>query len=183
MAKTVSTRLTGVIAVALLTTLLSACADSSGGAPTLVETKSPVQLLRNEAASRLPTELVKGVVKEQDGSTACRTVETDPEGLLRSWRSVVRFELRNDAAIDPQAVIDELASSFVDDGWDQGTFGVASIIELTRAGSETQIHISMTNADEEAGAGGEVQLTVSGPCVMTEGATSDEVTRLGVVSD
>jgi hypothetical protein len=179
----VSPRLTGIIAVALLAGALSGCAGSSDGTPTLVETKSPVQLLRNEAASRLPTDLVEGVVAEQDGSTACRTVETDPEGLLRSWRSVVRFELRKDEAIDPQAVIDDLASSFVADGWHQGTFGVASIIELTRAGSETQIHISMSEPDADADAGGEVQLTVSGPCVMTAGAESDEVTQLGVVAD
>lgn len=172
-----------MLAVALLAGALSGCADSSSDAPTLVETKSPVQLLRNEAASRVPTELVTGVVKEQDGSTACRTVETDPDGLLRSWRSVVRFELKNDDAIDPQAVIDELAASFVDDGWDQGSFGVASIIELTRGESQTQIHISMSDANEQTGSGGEVQLTVSGPCVMTAGATSDEVTRLGAVSD
>ena len=183
MAILLSTRLTGVIGVALLAGVLSACANSSEDVLSLVESKSPVQLLRNEAASRVPTDLVKGVIKEQDGSAACRTVETDPEGLLRAWRSVVRFELRHDNAIDPQAVIDELASSFVDDGWDQGTFGVASIIELTRPGSQTQIHLSMSNGDQESGVGGEVQLTVSGPCVMTAGAASDEVTRLGVIGD
>ena len=182
MAIALPTRLTGVIAVALLAGALSACADSSDNAPTLVETKSPVQLLRNEAASRVPTDVVKDVIKEQDGSTACRTVETDPDGLLRSWQSALRFELRYDPAIDPQAVIDELASSFVDDGWEQGSFGVVSIIELTRSESNTKIHISASDADEEAGTGGEVQLTVSGPCVMTSGATSDEVTQLGVVA-
>ena len=183
MATAISTRLTRAIAVALVAGMLTACADPSGDVLSLVETKSPVQLLRNEAASRVPTDLVKDVIKEQDGSTPCRTVETDPDGLLRSWRSVLRLELQNDTAVDPQAVIDDLASSFVDDGWEQGSFGVVSIIDLRRPGSETQIHISMSDADQEAGAGAEVQLTVSGPCVMTAGATSDEVTQLGELGD
>lgn len=178
MSKTVN-RLPGAVAFALVIGTLVGCADAGGG-QSLADTKSPVQLLRNEAASRIPVDLVEKVLVQQDESTACRTTETDPEGLLRSWRSIVRLQLRYDEAIDPQSVIEELADSFVDDGWDQGTFGVASIIELTRGGSETQIHISMSGADQEAESGAEVQLAVSGPCVMTAGADSDEVTKLGV---
>jgi hypothetical protein len=160
--------------------MLSACttAPTSDAPLTLVETKSPVQLLRNEAVSRVPAEAIDGIVTQQDGSTACRTIETDPKGLERSFRSTVRFELKNDPSVDPQSVIDELAASFVDDGWKQGTFGVATIIELTRPGSETKIHISMSPGNEDAGTAAAVQLAVSGPCVMTAGTDSAEVRDL-----
>ena len=167
----------------ILCAVLSACSAESNQPLTLAQSKSPVQLLRNEAAGRVPADVVERVIREQDGSTACRTPETDPEGLLRSWRSIIRFELRRDASVDPQGVVDGLATSFVDDGWSQGTFGVASIVELTRPNSETQIHLSMKLPDEGAEAGGEVQLAVSGPCVMTLGAESSEVTQLGEVVD
>ena len=167
----------------LLGAVLAACSSESDQVITLADTKSPVQLLRNEAAGRVPTDAVEQVLLEQDESTSCRTPETDPDGLLRSWRSIIRFELRNDGTVDPQGVIDELASTFVDDGWSKGSFGVASIIELTRPNSETQIHLSLALPDEDAETGGEVQLAVSGPCVMTPGATSSEVTQLGAVGD
>lgn len=165
--------------------LLSACAQASTTPAqlTLAETKSPVQLLRNEAASRVPAEAIEGIVKQQDRSTACRTSETDPKGLERSWRSTVRFELKDSPSVDPQSVVDELAESFVDDGWTKGSFGVATIVELTRPGSETKIHISMSPGNEDAATAAAVQLVVSGPCVMTAGAESHEVLDLGPVAD
>ena len=169
----------------LVVAVLSACtsAPTTPAQLTLVETKSPVQLLRNEAVSRVPADDIEGIVKQQDESTACRTPETDPKGLQRLWRSTVRFELKDDPSVDPQSVIDELAASFVDDGWAQGTFGVATIIELTRPGSETKIHISLSPGNEAAETAAAVQLSVSGPCVMTAGAESKEVLDLGSVAD
>ena len=169
---------------ALTAALLSGCADTaSTDALTLAETKSPVQLLRNEAASRVPEGLVEQILVSQDESTNCRTPETDPDGLLRSWRSTIRFQLVYGDTVDAKAIVDDLTASFVDQGWDEGIYGTASIIELTRAGSETNIHISTKkpNADESLGA--EIQLAVAGPCVMTEGKTSGEVTALGPVDD
>ena len=171
------------VSVLLSAALLAGCASGSEGEETLtlVETKSPAQLLRNEAANRVPAEQVEAIIKSQDESTSCRTVETDPEGLLRSWRSGVRFQLVNDASVDPDDVLDTLVNSFVDDGWDRGSFGVETIVELTRAGSETNIHVSVSRPDPSAGA--EIQLVVAGPCVMTDGRDSEEVTSLGDVHE
>ena len=174
-----------IAGLAVLTALLmSGCSDTtSSDAPTLAETKSPVQLLRNEAASRVQESQIDQVLKTQDESTSCRTPETDPDGLSRSWRSVSRLQLVYSTSVEVSAVVDNLAESFVKQGWDRGTYGTASIIELTREGSETNIHISFKRADDEAQTGAEVQIAVAGPCVMTAGRTSDEVTKLGPVDD
>jgi hypothetical protein len=174
-----------IAGLAVLTALLlSGCADtSSSDEPTLAETKSPVQLLRNEAASRVQESQVEEILKTQDESTNCRTPETDPEGLLRSWRSTSRLKLVYSTSVEVSAVVDNLAESFVKQGWDRGIYGTASIIELTREGSETNIHISFQRADDEAQSGAEVQIAVAGPCVMTKGKTSDEVVNLGPVDD
>jgi len=182
MAFSLTARMTA--AAALCALLLTGCASSAPADElTLAQTKSPVQLLRNEAASRMPDEVVAQILNTQDESTNCRTPETDPEGLLRSWRSIIRFQLVYSDSVDAAAVVDDLAASFVDQGWDQGIYGTASIIELTRAGSETNVHISIKKANEEDQVGAEIQLAVAGPCVMTGGKESGEVRDLGPVDD
>jgi hypothetical protein len=143
----------------------------------LADTKSPVQLLRNSAATRVSDDLIKEVLNATDQSVACRTPETDPEGLLRQWRSTIRLELAE--AADPDAVVAALTKSFVDSGWTEGIYGTKSIIELTKGESGTVIHLSRTKADEEEGTSAELQLQANGPCVMTEGETSQEVALLG----
>jgi hypothetical protein len=156
------------------------CADSSASdTATLAETKSPVQLLRNEAASRIPEAQIIEILNTQDESTSCRTPESDPDGLQRSWRSIIRFQLVYQADVD--AIVDDLVASFVDQGWDEGIYGTAAIVELTRAGSETNIHISSKKSNDDEQVGAEMQLAVAGPCVMTDGKTSDEVIKLGPV--
>ena len=80
---------------------------------------------------------------------------SDSEGTIRSGGSSVRVS-RTDAA-----------------GED-----VESIVELTSKDSIVAIHISPVAGDEETGAHATVQLTVSGPCVVTDGAESDEVLDL-----
>ena len=163
---------------------LTGCADTNAtDTQTLADTKSPVQLLRNEAASRVQKSQVEELLNTQDESTNCRTPETDPEGLLRSWRSTSRIKLVYGPSIEVSAIVDNLAESFVQQGWDRGIYGTASIIELTRDGSETNIHISFKRADDETQSGAEVQIAVAGPCVMTGGKTSDEVVNLGPVDD
>ena len=174
--------LTALAAAACLA-LTGCVAAAPAGGQTLADTKSPVQLLRNEAANRIPADLVADILNTQDDSTNCRTPETDPEGLLRSWRSIIRFQLVYGDSVDVTAVVDDLAESFVDQGWDRGIYGTASIIELTRSGSETNIHISTKKPDDEKQAGAEVQLAVAGPCVMTAGKDSAEVLKLGKVDD
>jgi len=162
---------------------LSACSPTE--APTgkypdlsLAETKSPVQLLRNEAASRIPEAVIEEVIHSQDVSTNCMTEETDPDGLIRSWDSSVRVMINAENGEDVQGIVDDLAASFVEQGWEKGTFGVASIIDLSSETSPVSIHVSVSKADAETGEGGAIQLTASGPCVETDGAESDEVINL-----
>lgn len=184
MASEFSKRALQAAAIAVLSAaVLTACASGTGGEDslTLAATKSPAQLLRNEAADRVPAEQVEAIIKSQDESTSCRTVETDPDGLLRSWRSAVRFQLVNDSSVDPDAVLETLVNSFVDDGWSRGSFGVETIVELTRTDSETTILVSVSRPDPNEGA--QIQLAVAGPCVMTDGRESAEVTSLGDVHE
>ena len=116
---------------------------------TLAETKSPVQLLRNSAASRISETAISDVLETTDQSVACRTPDKDPVGLLRQWRSTIQLELKNSS--DPDVVSDELTASFVDQGWVEGYYINKAIIELTKGGSETVIHLSSKVADDETG--------------------------------
>jgi hypothetical protein len=174
----------GVLVAAAATTFLTACGEGESKVEskypdlTLAETKSPVQLLRNEAASRIPEDVIAEVVHSQDISSNCMTEETDPKGLIRSWDSSVRIAINAANGPEVESIVDDLAGSFVDQGWEQGTFGTASIIDLTSATSPVSIRISVKKADEVTGEGGTIQLTASGPCVETNGKDSDEVLQL-----
>jgi hypothetical protein len=168
-----------IVAALPLLLALSACASDANTGLTLAQTKSPVQLLRNAAASRVPSTLVAKVENSSDSSENCRTPETDPEGLQRSWKSSVRIVLTPEA--DLKAVLSKVYVSFREDGWEQGTYGSAAIVEFTRDDSIADIHISVKEARD--GDPAELQMKVSGPCVMTDGEGSDEVTRLEVAAD
>ena len=172
------------MAAAAVATVLSGCSPAEAPAGkypdmTLGETKSPVQLLRNEAAGRIPEELTDGIVKSSDQSTNCITPESDPDGLIRSWDSSVRIAIAPEHGAEVQDIVDELAESFVAQGWKKDTFGVASIIDLSSEKSFVAIHVSATKADAETGEGGAIQLVASGPCVETDGRESTEVINLG----
>jgi hypothetical protein len=170
-----------VLGMAAIAITVSAC--GTGSEPevypdlTLAETKSPTQLLRNEAAGRIPVEFIELVDHAQDVSKDCQTVERDPDGLIRSWNSSVRVSLTTDHGFELDTIIDELAKSFEVQGWDRGTFGGASIIRLTSVDSPVNIHISSVQPDE-SGAGAKIQLSAGGPCVQTDGEQSDEVIQL-----
>ena len=173
----------GLLAMLTVSVALSACTPAEAPAGkypdlTLGETKSPVQLLRNEAAGRIPESVIAEVVHSQDVSTNCMTEETDPDGLIRSWDSSVRVTINADNGDNVQQLVDDLADSFVEQGWKKGTFGVASIVDLSSDNSPVSIHVSVSKADAETGEGGAIQLTASGPCVETDGAESDEVLNL-----
>ncbi len=181
MSRTTPRRLAAPLIGAALAALLAGCspAASTPDALTLAETKSPVQLLRNEAADRIPEDSISAVLSTSDESAPCRTAETDPEGLERQWRSTARFEIA--PFVEVGGTVKALVASFVEQGWIEGTFGADTIIELTREGSETNIHITTKSARDEAGA--QISVTVSGPCVVTEGKSSEDVVKLGPVSE
>jgi hypothetical protein len=172
---------TVVLGAAVLALFLAACGTSpqSESYPdlSLAETKSPTQLLRNEAASRIPVEFIEVVDHAQDLSKGCQTPERDPEGLIRSWNSSVRVSLKSERGAQLDTIVDELVKSFELQGWDRGTFGGATIIELTSSDSPVNIHISSVQPDD-SGAGAKIQLSAGGPCVETDGADSDEILQL-----
>jgi len=174
-----TTRVLGALAAtAVAGLLLSGCSADGGGEKaqlTLAETKSPAQLLRNEAATRVPETVIDEVLKSQDFSSACQTEETDPKGLLRQWDSTVRLGINAANGARTKEILDELANSFVEQEWKLGNFGGSSILELTSPDSPSVMHLSMVKADEETGEGGVIQITSSGPCVNTDGTDSDEV--------
>jgi hypothetical protein len=172
---------TGMLGMALVVLFVAGCAGTAQPEAypdlSLAETKSPTQLLRNEAASRIPVEFIEVVDHAQDGSKACQTAERDPDGLIRSWDSSVRVSLKTDQAARLDTIVEELVKSFELQGWQRGTFGGATIIELTSEDSPVSIHISSVQPDD-AGVGAKIQLSAGGPCVETEGAESDEVLQL-----
>lgn len=163
------TRVVAVLAVALL---LAGCSEAPG-ALTLVETKSPVQLLRNDAWYRLPEVMVKGDTETTDRSEAC-----DDEGALRLWRSSTIALVTNSQA--PRVVLagDDLAASFVAQGWEatRSEEGAAVLTVLTRSSSVAVIEIEAVEKTPASGAS--IRITASGPCVLTAGAESDEVRSL-----
>ena len=161
------------LVAALLVTLALAGCSSAPHALTLVETKSPVQLLRNEAWYRLPDVMIKEDSETSDSSQAC-----DDEGALRSWQSSTVALVTNSQA--PRVVIagDDLAASFVAQGWaaERSEDGAAVLTVLTRATSVAVIEIEAVEKTD--GHRASIRITASGPCVMTAGADSDEVRNL-----
>jgi len=183
------TRTTSALAVVTLSlAALTACASQTGGnsgtatdaSLTLAQTKSPVQLLRNEAANRIDEFIVETINETEDLSTACKTAEADPLGLERSWTSSVEVSLKAGSAWRATIVADELVASFEAQGW-VASRGAPSAVTYTGLKSETSaatIGLTVTNEDTAAGTPAKLQITTEGPCVTTAGAESDEVARL-----
>jgi hypothetical protein len=174
--------------VAIALTALTACAGgsspSAGGAATLTlaQTKSPVQLLRNEAASRIDEFVVETVNETEDLSTACKTAEADPLGLSRSWTSSVEVSLKPGSAWRAGIITEDLIASFEKQGW-VASRGLPSAVTYTGLKSETSaahIGLTLTNEDVAAGVPAKLQITTQGPCVATDGAESDEVKKLEI---
>jgi len=146
----------------LLVLALSACSTGDTGELRLVDTKSSVQLLRNEAWLRLPAVMVKGDEETNDESVSC-----DDSGASRSWRASTTALINNSFAARVDSVATELVDSFVEQGWS------ASGSTLTKKGSLATIEVATTEktADNRAS----ITITTTGPCVPTDGEDSDEV--------
>jgi len=162
----------GVICAALA---LSGCSAASSE---LLATKSPTQLLRNEAANRLLTGTDDNVGAQDDYSAACKSDTDDPEGLYRSWRSTLLAEVPDGTAIGVDQFVGALATSFSEDGWvftEEHQGAVGKVTTMTR----TDSIVTMTfTANEDAGEGASVYIEAIGPCVLTGGPDSDEVKNL-----
>ncbi len=167
-------RLWRATALLLVVVVLAGC-TSEPTQLTLVKTKSPVQLLRNEAWYRLPDVMIKGDAETIDVSVAC---DDDPAGHLRSWSSSTTALINNSFAPRTDGVADALALTFEDQGWslDRSVGEGTSTLVLSRPASVATISIEAVEKTPERRAS--IRITAAGPCVQTNGAESDEVKQL-----
>lgn len=190
------TQISGFIALGLIATVLTGCAgDPAASLPgtypdlTLAASKSPVQLLRNDAAGRIPTAVIDTVEDANDLSVACLPEADDPEGLVRSWNSGAVVTIVSGSQWRVDAIVDNLVESFVDQGWTaRGLGGSANIKSqlLSSDSSMAEITISAKIPDEDQTSISNdedvenvtVEINVVGPCVVTEGTDSDEVKKV-----
>ena len=178
-----------VVALALT---LAGCASADTAdtrTATLATTKSPVQLLRNEAAGRIPPAVIETVTETEDTSIACLDEDQDPDGLSRSWHSGAQVLVEDASAWRVDAVVDGVADSFVEQGWVARPLGGSATTRVILLSSETspaEIELTATRPDPDASPASTVAavdavsigLSVHGPCVDTDGPDSDAVKKL-----
>jgi hypothetical protein len=188
-----------LIAIAILSApALTGCAGEQAAAETvpgeypevtLAETKSPVQFLRNDAASRIPTAVIDTVEGTVDESVACLEESEDPDGLIRSWHSSALVTIVSGSAWRIEAIVDNLIQSFTDQEWAARSLGETVDFRssmLTSKTSMAEIQVIGERPDPEQTEGSEaadgeqvtVEIQVHGPCVRTEGSGSEEVLKL-----
>lgn len=156
---------------------------------TLADSKSPAQLLRNEAGNRIPAEVVDRIVSASDTSVHCAIDDEDADGLMRAWQSTAEVTLTAEAASTVDTLVDDLVKTFLDQGWTDRSLG-GSTIDYNRflASDTSSAVIRITGkrlgvADDSTSSEGDtgdkgILLEVRGPCVVTDGPDSDEVRSL-----
>lgn len=168
----------GVAALTIVLVLTGCAGEAEAPTASLTETKGPTQLLRNEASSRIPTGAIEAISGEEDQSVACKTEDEDPKGLYRSWQSSLTASIDKDAAWRVAQINSDLADSFIEDGWYvSGTKDGKDTTTLTRPGAVSTLAFTSTEGDAD-GVGATVHIDATGPCVLTEGPDSSEVTKL-----
>lgn len=195
-AKKSSSALVGALALVLVIGSLTACTAEAppenvppGDYPdlTLAESKAPAQLLRNTAVERIPTEVVLNVGTDTDGSEACLPENEDAEGIIRRWKSSVDINLRLPEAPNTETIVDSVLATFTDEGWmSQAVTGSKADNQAHLLTNETSgtTSVSLAQLRVEAivasdGASSFIRVEAIGPCVVTAGADSAEVTGLG----
>lgn len=163
--------------------LLSGCAAGDSDTPdtsgaTLADSKGIVQLVRNEAGSRLPAESVAEVKLVDDSSEACLAEAEDPERKLRRWASTSVVTMTAEAAAGLEATYSDLIQSFVGNGWSEVSYGGGGAATLMKPDQDASIGFAATKADEAAATPPTIRITIHSGCVATDGETSDEVTTL-----
>ena len=194
-AKKSSRALASALALVFAIGALTACGEPGPAADvpagdypdlTLTESKSPAQLLRNTAVERIPADVVLNIGTDTDGSEACLTAAEDPKGYIRRWKSSVDVNLRLPEAPNTQAIVDGVLATFTDEGWmSQAITGSsadnqAHLLTNGTAGSSVslaQLRVEAIVAND--GASSFIRVEAIGPCVVTGGASSAEVTELG----
>ena len=151
------TRITGLATALLALTILSACSTPQansvpGDYPdvSLAETKSPAQLLRNEAANRLPAAVIDQIIESEDTSVACLSEKDDPKGLIRSWHSTADVLIVDDGVTSAQDLVNDLAASFEAQGWSSRSLGGNASSTSKLLDSETSLADPEDATDFEA---------------------------------
>lgn len=161
----------------------------AGSSVTLAQSKSPVQLLRNETASRIPTGAIESLGESTDSSVACLSEDDDPDGLVRQWTSTSVVLIERASQWRTAKIAKDLVQTLVDDGWTARDAGGSASVHsslLTRGVSLAEIQITSKVPSESAASTSKdelvtdyrIEIETHGPCVQTEGPQSDEVTRL-----
>ena len=154
----------------LLVLVLAGCTTADTGELRLVDTKSSVQLLRNEAWLRLPAVMVKGDEETDDASVAC-----DESGASRSWRASTTALINNSFAPRTTTVAQELVDSFSEQGWTATVASGAGNTEYTLEKEGSPARMSVLAVEKTADHRATIAISISGPCVATDGADSAEV--------
>ena len=167
--------------------LLAGCSSPGPGAAeapdeypdvSLAESKSNAQLLRNSAESRIAAEVIDSTT-EADASVACLSTAEDPDGEIRRWLSSTEVNLVRWHAWRVDDVADILIDTFVNQSWNtidvDGEYTDTGRL-LTSGKGLAEIQVEAVGTEDDSAA--TIHVTVSGPCVRTDGADSDEVASL-----
>lgn len=157
----------------------------------LAQTKGPVQLLRNETASRIPPAVVDKLQDSSDLSAACLSEADDSNGDVRQWLSSATATFKKASQWRLKKVTKDLIASLVDQGWTARDVGGSPNVHrtlLSKKGSAAEIQVSSKSPAKAAASTSKdevvtdyrIEIETHGPCVMTDGAKSDEVTKLEV---
>lgn len=161
-----------VLSAAIILISLVGCAEEPLGAGRLPESKAPAQLLRVEAVSRVPGYQVSSMAEPTEASESCDP--SDAEGKERFWRSSVEISMIDNASVRPEAIIDEIVASFVDQEWEAAEGETDLSTTLSKPALASTITLTRTPMDT----GGTITITVDGPCAMTGGFNDPAVKKL-----
>ena len=154
----------------------SGCASALKPSPSLAETKSPTQLLRNNAASYFSDISDAGPVVV-DHSDACLSSNDDPDGLVRRWVSSVDLTLVATVTESLDELPNRVLDPYLANDWIVA-YEAAREIGLTNQKFESMLKITPSGGVDGTGAGSHIVIIALGPCVDTGGAESDEVKQL-----
>jgi hypothetical protein len=141
---------------------------------TLSDSKEAAQLIRNDAATRLPDVMVKQVADLTDVSVACGDASTDASGVMRAWSSGATLLITNSQAARIDIVSTRLVQTYVDSGW-TATTEPSGATTLEKEGKPV---ISVVSVSKDDGPQPLIRIETAGPCVATDGPDSLEVREL-----
>lgn len=176
--RTGTTAIAGVaISIVFVLAGCAGTADNSGtgGELRLVDTKSPVQLLRNDATNRVAEEDIASIRKEVDHSEPCDTEAENPGGLVRQWRSSVELVLAD--GTDRVAIMEALLASFTDQNWTAEELDKTEDLWDVALSSDSSV-ASIEISSSELSIVSIIRVIATGPCVDTDGPDSEEVKSL-----